>query len=37
MTNKELQFLMYKSQADNEHIDVIVKDETVWVTQKSMS
>lgn len=30
----EIQFLMYK---DNESVEVIVQDETIWSTQKTIS
>jgi hypothetical protein len=35
--NKELQFLMYSTPQEDIKIDVVVKDETVWLTQKAMS
>ena len=35
--NKELQFLIYNTPQENIKIDVVVKDETVWLTQKAMS
>jgi hypothetical protein len=35
--NKELQFLIYNTPQENVKIDVVVKDETIWITQKSMA
>ena len=35
--NKELQFLVYQTENKNISVDAIIKDETIWVTQKSMS
>ena len=35
--NKELQFLIYNTPTENVKIDVVVKDETIWLTQKAMS
>jgi hypothetical protein len=35
--NKELQFLIYSTPQENIKIDVVVKDETIWLTQKAMS
>ena len=35
--NKELQFLIYSTPQDNVRVDVVVKDETVWLTQKTMA
>lgn len=37
MMNKELQFLIYSTQEENVQIDVVVKDENIWVTQKAMA
>lgn len=34
---KEIKFLMYSSNDGDVNIDVIVKDDTIWVTQKSMA
>jgi len=34
---KELQFLMYTTPQENIKIDVVVKDETIWLTQKTMA
>jgi len=34
---KELQFLMYNTPQENVKIDVVVKDETIWLTQKAMA
>lgn len=35
--NKELQFLIYNTPQANIRIDVVVKDETIWLTQKAMA
>jgi len=35
--NKELQFLVYRSADEDVSVDAIVKDETVWLTQKGMA
>ncbi|MBS3949549.1 MAG: virulence RhuM family protein [Peptococcaceae bacterium] len=35
--NKELQFLVYRSVDEDVSVDAIVKDETVWLTQKGMA
>ena len=37
MMNKELQFLIYSTPEENVRIDVVVKDENIWVTQKAMA
>lgn len=37
MMNKELQFLIYSTPKENVRIDVVVKDENIWVTQKAMA
>jgi hypothetical protein len=35
--NKELLFLIYNTPRENVKIDVVVKDETIWLTQKAMA
>ena len=35
--NKQLQYLIYSTPQENIKIDVVVKDETIWLTQKAMS
>lgn len=35
--NKELQFLIYNTPQFNNKINVVVKDETIWLTQKAMA
>jgi hypothetical protein len=35
--NKELKFLIYSTQQEDVKIDVVVKDETIWLTQKAMA
>ena len=37
MMNKELQFLIYSTPKENVLVDVVVKDENIWVTQKAMA
>ena len=37
MMNKELQFLIYSTPEENVLVDVVVKDENIWVTQKAMA
>jgi hypothetical protein len=37
MSNKELQFLIYNTPEENASINAVVKDETIWLTQKAMS
>ena len=37
MMNKELQFLIYSTPEENVRVDVVVKDENIWVTQKAMA
>jgi len=34
---KELKFLLYNTPRENVKIDVAVKDETIWLTQKAMA
>jgi len=36
MENKETKFIIYNHPSGNIRVDVIVQDETVWLTQKSM-
>ncbi|MFI3172838.1 MAG: hypothetical protein R3Y58_10825 [Eubacteriales bacterium] len=35
--NKELDFLIYNTPEDDVSVNVAVKDETIWVTQKAMA
>jgi len=35
--DKRLQFLIYSTPEENAKIDVVVRDETIWVTQKAMA
>ena len=37
MMNNELQFLIYSTPEENVLVDVVVKDENIWVTQKAMA
>ena len=35
--NKELQFLLYTTPQENVNVNVVIKDETLWLTQKGLS
>lgn len=35
--NKELQFIIYNTPQENVKVEAVVKDDTLWVTQKAMS
>lgn len=35
--NKELYFLIYSTPEENVRIEVIVKDEIIWITQNTMA
>ena len=35
--NKELQFLIYSTPKERVKIDVVIKDETIWLTQRAMA
>ena len=35
--NKEIQFLIYNTPQEDVKIGVVVKDETLWLTQKAMA
>lgn len=35
--NNEFQFLIYHSAQENVSVNAIIKDETIWLTQKSMA
>lgn len=35
--NKELQFLIYNTPQEDVKVDVIMRDETIWLTQKAMA
>jgi len=35
--NRELQFLIYRTPQENVKVDVVVKEETIWLTQKAMA
>lgn len=35
--NKEIQFILYNTPQENVKIEAVVKDETLWLTQKAMS
>jgi hypothetical protein len=35
--NKEFQFLIYRSAEEDASINAVIKDETIWLTQKSMA
>ena len=36
LTNQQQRFLLYTSADGNIHVDVVLQDETVWLTQKAM-
>ena len=35
--SKELQFLIYNTPQEDIKVDVVIKDETIWLTQKTMA
>ena len=35
--NKEFKFLIYKSEQEDIKVNVVIKDETIWLTQKAMA
>lgn len=35
--NKELQFLVYTTPNEDIKVNAVVKDETIWLTQKALS
>jgi hypothetical protein len=35
--NKELQFLIYSTPQEDVKVNVVIKDETLWLTQKAMA
>ena len=35
--NTELQFLLYDDPSENSNINVVVKDDTIWATQKTIA
>ena len=35
--NKEFEFLLYKAEQENISVNALVKDETIWLTQKAMA
>ena len=37
MNNKEFQYLLYKSADEEVKVNAIIKDETIWLTQKAMA
>lgn len=37
MDSKEFRFLMYRSEQDDVAVDAVIKDETIWMTQKGMA
>lgn len=37
MDNKEIQFLMYKSEQNDVTVNALIQDETIWLTQKAMA
>lgn len=37
MMNKKLKFLIYKTEEEDVSVDTVVKDDTIWLTQKGMA
>lgn len=37
MMNKKLQFLIYKTDEEDVSVNTVVKDDTIWLTQKGMA
>lgn len=35
--SKELQFLIYNTPQEDIKVDVVIRDETIWLTQKAMA
>ena len=35
--NTELQFLLYDDPSENNNINVVIKDDTIWATQKTIA
>ena len=35
--NKEMEFLIYSTPLDDVKVDVVIKDETIWLTQKAIA
>ncbi len=35
--NNDFQFLIYRSALENVTVNAIIRDETIWLTQKSMA
>ena len=35
--NEEFRFLLYKAEQEDISVDALIKDETIWLTQKAMS
>lgn len=35
--DNQLKFMLYKSEQDDTSANVIIKDETIWITQKEMA
>ena len=35
--NTELQFLLYDDPSENSNINVVIKDDTIWATQKTIA
>ncbi len=34
---KQFQFLLYRAEAEDVSVNALVKDETIWLTQKAMA
>ena len=35
--NKQFQFLLYRAETEDVSVNALVKDETIWLTQKAMA
>lgn len=35
--NEEFRFLLYKAEQEDISVDALIKDETIWLTQKAMA
>lgn len=35
--DKELQFLIYNTPEENVSVNAVIKDETIWLTQRAMA
>lgn len=35
--NKEMNMILYRAESEDVTVDAIIKDESIWLTQKAMS